>query len=154
ATHSARLQAADLVVNFNQAPSPLLATYVYAFPSVLPAQVRVLRRYRLSVFATPAARAFARAGLVPGGQLAPSLPVPPALRTVLQGSARSRHAWQVLSTVYRTRPDLQAAYPPGSASFAKDLLGWATTVGATTDMDHVFLDRYQPILRRLRAAAG
>ena len=154
ATHSTRLEAADLVVNFDHAPSALIHTYVYAFPSFLPPQVRVLRQYRLSVFATPAARAYAREGLVPGGRLGPSLPTPPTLQALLRGSARARQAWRMLSTVYQTRPDLRAAYPQGSAGFAAHLLGWATTAGVTTDIDHVFLDPYRGALTRLRAAAG
>lgn len=153
-TRSARMLAADLVVNLARAPSSLVEENVYPYRGpFLPEQVRFLERFRLSIFATSAARADLRLGVVPGGELSPSLPVSGALRALVRGSSSDARAWSVLSTLYSDRPDLQAAFPRGSAHFARDLLTWATTSGVGTDADSVFLRPFRSELDRLLRGA-
>ncbi|HVC23589.1 MAG TPA: hypothetical protein VNH82_09230 [Candidatus Dormibacteraeota bacterium] len=151
---SNRLLAADLVVNLDRAPVSLVEDFVYPYPGpYLPAQVRVLERYHLSVFGTPAARAYARLGVVPGGKLLPDLPASPAVEADLRTSKAESRAWAVLSTLYRSRLDLQSAFARGSANFTFRLLTWATTSGVGPDADSVFLLPYRVQLDRLLKVA-
>ena len=155
AARSSRLLAADLVVNIDRAPTSLLEENVYPYPGrYLPEQVRFLKRYRLSIFATPAAGTFARLGIVPGGQLSQSLPASAAVDSALQASTRESRAWEVLSTLYDSRPDLQSAFPRGSPQRTLQLLEWATTSGVGSDPDHIYLRPYGMQLEQLLQVAS
>ena len=151
---SARLLAADLVVNLDRAPPSLVQDFVYPYPGpFLPAQVNVLERYHLSIFGTPAASVDARLGVVPGGALARSLEAPPSVEQLLRRSRSDARAWAILSTIYESRGDLQAAFPRRSVPFALSLLRWATTSGVGSDGDSVFLRPYRSELDQLLQAA-
>lgn len=56
---------------------------------------------------------------------------------------------KVLAALYRTRADLQQAFPAAQAELAQRLLRWATTAGAGVDSDAPTLRPFQDFYRRL-----
>ncbi len=69
---------------------------------------------------------------------------------------RKKGAMDVLLTIYKSRPDLQSAFPEVNKGDYKRLLGWAVTCGVTIDpakesLDPVFSDLVE-LIKPLRYA--
>ena len=58
----------------------------------------------------------------------------------------------VLAALYRSRTDLQQAFPASEPALARRLLVWATTSGATIDSDAGALQAFQDYYRRVVAS--
>ncbi len=93
-----------------------------------------------------------------GAQWVTPLPLPPALAAVEQRHPSMRYAWAVLSAVYASRSDLQAAFPQTRPGYQKALLQWASTWGVGfsggVDVDHVYLSPFKSQIVALAKAAG
>jgi hypothetical protein len=138
-----RTEAADILVNFPVAPTGLI-TRLYPDPGILRERAAIAAKDRLSVFATRDAAAYSAAGIVPGGQVGRTLPIPLPLALFLQQDGSASRAWNVLSSVYFARPDLQATFPQTSGDYIRKLLKWATTSGIANDAaNNVYLLPYK-----------
>jgi hypothetical protein len=153
-SYRGRVEAADILVNFAVAPASLITSHLYPDPGIFRARAAIAAKDRLSVFATPAAPAYLAAGIVPGGQVGRMLPIPRGLALLLQQNGSVSRAWNVLSSLYFARPDLQAAFPQTSEEYIVKLLTWAVTSGVTTDSDYAYLLPYREQLLDMGRAIG
>ncbi len=73
----------------------------------------------------------------------PVLHIPALLIAQMARSNKYRKAWHALSGIYFTRPDLNKAFPMGSADFYPNLLHWAAFATASSDSDYSILQPWQ-----------
>lgn len=151
-TAAKRIQAADVLVNIKSAPNVLIDYYLAPDATSVRATAPTLAAYHLSVFATGAAANYRRMGLGPVTSQPPLRP-PASVARLIQNSDLARAAWDMLSRVYWTRPDLQAAFPQhNNPAMPAALVGWALRFGITTDTDAPFLQPYAKPLAQIATA--
>lgn len=155
ADRALKLTAADLTVNYATAPLSLLQRYDSPLGNLPIPQFRIYASFaadrHLAEFSSRLAPLYRAAGVVPDGSTARPLKTPSNARIVVSRPAW-RAAWRLLSIVYSTRPDLQAAYPKNSPNFVPGILRWVAMSGLSTDTDSAYLDIYAAQFRAMLMA--
>jgi hypothetical protein len=82
------------------------------------------------------------------------LPIPAALHDLLSRDGTASRAWAVLSMIYESRPDLQAAMPENAADLAGSLLDWALTAGLSDPGAAGLLQPHRSAFRQMQVLLG
>jgi hypothetical protein len=150
ATHASHAEAADLTANHATAPASLVA--IFAYPpsySYFQSQSAFLEANQLNIYADGEDATYQSTGVLAGGTVAASLPVPPEFGDLRSHGSQWR-AWLALSSVYAQRPDLQTAFPGPTVQASRSLVSWALQFGMDP-ADPVYAPVLQPYSAQYRA---